>query len=230
MARAAAEHVAGAHTIRSALPFSVGDTFGPAALDFLLVEIGQPFLVMDGGREQLVNFTDGRAVDFPAPLGRRIAYRAPFADQFSYPLTLGVHTASSRLAIDPPWITRVIATLVWFGAGAVARRAGGRRALHRITAALRRHYAGADAFAVVVDAEGRETSASYSLIGHDQSGATAIGAALVVGALREGEVARAGVWFPEQVLASQPCFARLAARGFEVRVHPHGPTSVPRGT
>jgi hypothetical protein len=49
--------------------------------------------------------------------------------------------------------------------------------------------------------------------GTDVAIETAKGAAAVVRALAEGEVKRAGIWLAEEVVAPEPFFGHLAARG-----------------
>lgn len=218
MARAAAERLGGVAVVHTSLLLAIGDAFGPDALEYVLTEIARPFAVVEDGRERSVRgFTEGRRVEFPAPIGFRFAYRAPFTHQLSYPETLGAHTAACRLALDPPWVTSLVAALARARITDLAARPVFRRAVERVLGALLRSCAGRDRYSLVVEARNRSGgSLRLSLTGHNQSEGTAIAAALVADALARGDIGSPGIWFPEQVIPVDPFFAALAARGLDV--------------
>ncbi len=49
MARAGAERAGGAESVRTALLLSLGDSFGSAALDYMLAAAAEPFVVVEAG-------------------------------------------------------------------------------------------------------------------------------------------------------------------------------------
>lgn len=218
MARAAAERLGEVDVLHTSLLLATGDAFGPDALDYLLAEVTRSFVVVEDGEARSVrSFTDGRRVRFPPPIGSRVAYRAPFTDQLSYPETLGARTAACRLALDPPWVTALVAALVRSRVAYLTDRPVFRQAIKRFIVTLQRAYAGRDRYALVVEAGSRiGGSLRLSVTGHNQSEGTAIGAALIAAALDRGEVDCPGVWFPEQVIAVDPFFAGLSAQGLAV--------------
>ncbi len=194
MVRAGAERVGGLESVYIALLLSMGDSFGPAALDYMLAAAAEPFVIMEDGRDRTVrHFSDGRPVNFPAPMGRCTVYRFALPDQVFYPTTLGARSAATRLALDPPWVTAVCAGLMRVGAGAWLRRAGFRRALIRLFSLLQKGYTGRDTFALAVEARGAQGTARLSLVGHEESAGTAIGAALMTQELYEGKASLPGV-------------------------------------
>jgi hypothetical protein len=69
-----------------------------------------------------------------------------------------------------------------------------------------------------VDVTHRGRSSSATLMGHVQAEATAAGAAGLVRALLDGEVAEPGAWMPEQVIDPPRFFAHLARQGFNVKL------------
>ena len=203
-----------AETIETALLLSAGDVSGPASFDYFLQEIVMRFDVhVDGADRPAHAFSDPRVVGFPAPVGPRHAYLFPFSDQVLYPRTLKARTALTRLALDPPWLARVLALLVRTGAARVVARERVRRAI----ASARRHRGSRPAapFALRVDVTHGERSSHATLVGRVQA-ETAAGAAAVVRALLDGEVAEPGAWMPEQVIDPQGFFSRLERRGFRV--------------
>ena len=218
MARAAADQLETVDTVTAALFFSLGDAFGPASLDFFTAELSAEFEVsIEGAMERVRSFSDPRIVEFPAPIGRRVAYRAPFADQFSYPLTLGARTAGTWLALDPAWLGRMVAAASRLGLGsALENYPFCRRAVRAMIELVRRHLRTSDAFALAVETIGAGVVHRYTLAGHCQAEATAVATALVVRALCDGEIEAPGTWYPEQVLDADVFFSRLAHHGFAV--------------
>lgn len=210
MARAAADGIGPLASVQTALLLSVGDAFGPASLEFLLAEAGQGWSVIEDAKERPVSFfSEGQSVLFPEPLGRRRAYRAPFADQFFYPQTLGVRSAAARLAIEPAWAGAAIAGLMRVGMGRWVARDNIRAAIRRAVSRLHARSRGGDRFALVVEARGAHGTFRATLGGHVQAEATAIASSLFARALLEREIDQSGVWFPEEVIDPVRFFDRL---------------------
>jgi saccharopine dehydrogenase-like NADP-dependent oxidoreductase len=218
MARAAATALGGVDAVEGSLSLSVGDEFGHAPLEYLLREVTQPFAIIEDGRQRLVwSFTEPRVIGFPAPIGRRAAYRIPFSDQHFYPRTLGATTATSRLALDPPWLGRLAALLIGCGAASILRRAGTRAVFVRLILAARRLHRGRDRFGLVLTAARGTATVRFSLTGHNLSAGTATAAAVTAQALWDREVEQPGVWLPEEVLEPDSFFTRLAAYGLRAQ-------------
>jgi saccharopine dehydrogenase-like NADP-dependent oxidoreductase len=215
MVRAVANGLGGADTIETSLLLSAEDVTGPASFDYFLRELTMPFDVHIGDGDRPARaFSDPRLVDFPAPVGPRVAYLFPFSDQVLYPRTMGARTVMSRLAVDPPRLARLLSVLVKMGAAGVVARPGIRRAL----AWRRRDRARRDDvhFALRVDIT-RHGEASYAtLVGGAQADAAAAGTAALVRSLLQGEVSEPGAWMPEQVIDPAGFFSRLAERGLKV--------------
>ncbi|MFU8770968.1 MAG: hypothetical protein ACNA8H_00965 [Anaerolineales bacterium] len=197
----------------------MGDDFGPAALDYMLSAAAQPFVVLESGQEKIVrNFTGGKKVAFPAPLGNRKAYRFVLPGQIFYPQTLGVQTAVDHLVLDPPWVMGLCATLARLRLTSALRIVVVKKGFVRVFVAVGDAYAGQDTYALQVEVKGVGGMARISLLGRSESDGTAIGAALMASALLEGEVAQAGVWLPEQVIDPRQYLARLADSGLHVSI------------
>jgi len=208
-----------ADTIETALLLSAGDVSGPASFDYFLQELAMRFDVhVDGAVRPAQAFSDPRVVAFPAPVGPRRVYLFPFSDQVLYPRTLHARTALTRLALDPPWLARVLALLVRTGAAQLVARERIRRAI--ASARRDRRAPPAAPFALRLDVTHGERSSHATLVGHMQADATAAGAAALVRALLDGEVAEPGAWMPEQVIDPRGFFSRLARRGLHVEF-PH---------
>jgi saccharopine dehydrogenase (NAD+, L-lysine-forming) len=214
-ARLGAERVGSAVRVESTILLSIGDTFGPASRSYIMDEIALPYTALLNGRQQSVRpFSRPARVSFLPPLGRRTAYLFPFSDQVFFGETFGAQTALARLSLDPPWLGRVLATLVRLGIPSVMQqRREARDRFNRLVGWLQRRYAGHDWYGLVVEVWGTRGTARISLAGHRQADATAIGAAALARALYEGEVDRPGIWLAEQVVPLTPFFDRLAARG-----------------
>jgi saccharopine dehydrogenase (NAD+, L-lysine forming) len=209
----------GVDTIETALLLSAGDVSGPASFDYFLQELAMRFDVHMDGADRLAHaFSHPRVVGFPAPVGPRRAYLFPFSDQVLYPRTLHAGTALTRLALEPPWLARVLALLVRTGAAPVVARERIRRAIASVRRDRRSRLAAP--FALRVDVTHRGRSSSATLAGHVQADATAAGAAGLVRALLDGEVAEPGAWMPEQVIDPPRFFSRVARRGLCVAL-PH---------
>jgi saccharopine dehydrogenase (NAD+, L-lysine-forming) len=217
MVRAAADRLGRLNTVETALLLSVGDAFGPDSLRYLLRELAVPLAITESGRERIVAcFSEPRAVEFPAPIGRRAAWRAPFADQYFFPRSLEVATASTRLSLDPAWTGAVIAAVLRVGPARLLHREGFRRCVHRLVSAAHRQHNASDRWALVVDTRGSSGAAHFSLLGHGQAEATATAASVLVRMLCDGAITRPGVWLAEQVVEPERFFAGLREAGLDV--------------
>src|SRR5262249_50408151 len=152
--------------------------------------------------------------DYPSPIGTRPSYLFPFSDQVLYPRTLGVRTAVTRLAIEPPWLARLLA----FASGSGLARVLATDAICNVIAGIRRHRspsAGAP-FALRVNVRHGERLKHAVLLGHTQANAAAAGAEAVARALIAQEWKIPGAWMPEQAMAPAAFLTRIAARGLTV--------------
>jgi len=217
MVRAVADTLGGADTIETSLLLTAGDVSGPASLDYFLQELTMPFAVyVDGADRPARAFSGPRVVEFPSPVGPRRAYLFPFSDQVLYPRTMRARTVLSRLALDPPWLARVLAVLIGTGAARLVARQRVRHALARVR---RDRVARQDAsFALRVDVTRGGRSSYATLAGRVQADATAAGAAALVGSLLDGEIDEPGAWMPEQVIDPPSFFSRLARYGSSVEL------------
>jgi saccharopine dehydrogenase (NAD+, L-lysine-forming) len=215
LARLGADRVGAVEGVEVAVFLSVGDVYGPASRAYLMEEIALPYAVYIEDREMPTRPFGGYArVNFPPPLGKRMAYLFPFSDQVFFPKSLGAHTALSRLALEPAWLGALLAVLARLRVTAVLRRrAGAEERVRRLNAWLRRRYDGRDWYGVAVEVEGARGRVRAFLVGRGQALGTATGAAAVVRALAEEEVRQPGIWLAEEVVAPESFFGHLAARG-----------------
>lgn len=217
MARAAADSIGPLESVQTALLLSVVDAFGPDSLSYLMRELTIPLVVTERGHERTAAcFSEPRAVAFPAPLGRRTARRAPFADQYFFPRSLGVTTATTLLALEPRWMGALVAAALRGGAARLLDRARFRGLVHQLVAAAKRRR-GSGVFSLVVEATGRGGHARYSLSGRGQANATAVAASVLVRMLCDREIDKAGVSFAEQVVDAQRFCAELREHGLDIR-------------
>jgi saccharopine dehydrogenase (NAD+, L-lysine-forming) len=229
LARIGADRVGEVEAVETALLLGVGDVYGADSMAFLFEELAESYtLLVDGRAEPAHAFGAPKRVDFPAPVGTRLAYTIPFRDQDYYPKTLGARTSIARLALDPPWLGSAVWALTQLGARSWIHRGGTRGALRSVVERLQRRYAGRDRFALMVEVRGAAGVARSSLIGWRQAEATAIAAAATVEALDAREVSRPGVWLVEQVIAPGPFLERLAAHGLVPITEELMTTSSPR--
>ena len=214
LVRAAADRLDRVDTIETALLLALGDAYGSDSMAFILEEIGQPYaIVIDGEPHAVKAFERSKLVPFPAPIGPRRAYTMPFRDQLYYPATLGARTAVARIALDPPWLARLLSTLLRFGFRRLLNRGGARGAVHGLIERLRRRYSERDGYALVVDVGGAGRTIRATLAGRQQAEATAVGVGAIVEALWSREVEMPGVWLAEQVITPERFLTRLAEHG-----------------
>jgi saccharopine dehydrogenase (NAD+, L-lysine forming) len=213
LVRAAADRLGAVDSVESALLLSLGDTYGPDSMGFILEEVTESYTITVDGRPDVAQaFEHSKVVLFPAPVGPRRAYTMPFRDQLYYPATVGARTAVARIALDPPWLADTVAVLLRVGLRRLLRR-GGRGTIHHGLEALRRRYHDRDRYALVLEVRGRGRGIRWTLVGRRQAEATAVGVAAITEALWSHEVSDAGLWLAEQVIAPDPFLARLAAAG-----------------
>lgn len=226
MAAQMAKAIGRVDSIETAILLSLGDEYGPDSLHHVLEAVTQPFSIVQAGHLQsAVPLSGGVRVAFPQPLGARTAYLFPWSDVVYYPKTLGAQTSVGRFALEPVWAGRLASVLVRAGARRWLKHpgfsGGNRRAIDR----LKRRYAGHDEFALVVTVEGDGKRLKMSLAGRHQADATAAGAAEIARALAAGEVQRAGVWLPEEVISPERFFGALASLGWRPSVEESSPVA-----
>ncbi len=113
LARLGVDRVGAVESVESNVLLSVGDTYGPASRSYLMEEIALNYSVrIEGPEVPMRPFAGSAGINFPPPLGERTAYMFPFSDQVFFPETLGARTALSRLALEPPWVRRLLSALV----------------------------------------------------------------------------------------------------------------------
>jgi saccharopine dehydrogenase (NAD+, L-lysine forming) len=216
MVRALADRLGGCDEIETALLLGANDISGPASFDYFLQELTMSFDIrVDGQDIEATPFSGALPVDFPAPVGRKIAYLFPFSDQVLYPLTMGARTVLTRLAIEPTWLARSLAVLVRTGAQRLFTVEKFRSLITK-SRRNRRSSEGAR-FALRVDVKRAGIARHATLLGRTQAEAAAAGASGVARSLIEGLVPEPGAWMPEQVIEPAPFLARLAARGLDVQ-------------
>jgi saccharopine dehydrogenase-like NADP-dependent oxidoreductase len=214
LARIGESRLGGVDVVETALLLGVGDSYGGDSLVFLFEELAQEYpLLIDGRLTSAHAFDRSRQVSFPSPIGERRSYPIPFRDQLYYPRTLGARTAVAWMALDPPWLGRVISTATRIGARALLSRGPTKGSLHRLIEKLRARYSERDRFALVVEVRRGDRTVRSTLVGRRQAQATAIGAAAIAEALYARESNVPGVWLAEQAIAPEPFLARLAAGG-----------------
>ena len=215
MARQLAKAVERVDRIETAILLSLGDEYGPDSFAHLLEAVAQPFKVLEDGRvHEALPFSRGERLDFPPPLGLRTAYLFPWSDVVYYPRTLGARTSVGRFALEPGWVGGLAALLMRAGARRWLKRPGSLRGNRRAIDRLKGIYAGHDRFAMVVTVEGSGRVMKMRIAGRHQADATAAGAAEIARALAAGEVDRAGVWLPEEVISHERFFKALASLGW----------------
>ena len=221
MARRCADSVGGARVVHTHGLFSTGDTYGLAAVRFMLQIMPKPYTILDGGKKRVVHcFGSYREATFPAPIEHRRVFLYAYPDQFFYPRTLGADTSTSWFALEPPWVTKTIAWML---------RLGGRFWLRfkmvqwllvnlfNLTSSLKR---GEDQLMFSVEVTGPEGTSWAGVRGHGEGAGTAISAALMVRALLETDKIPPGVWLPEQVIELETYLPAMAEKGWNVEIRP----------
>lgn len=202
-----------------AIMLGLGEAHGKAAIQWTIDNIDARFVLRRDGNEYVVDgFADPKQVEFPAPYGRRTAYRFNFADQHVLARTLGVDRVATRLCLDLAAATYLLALLKRAGFFSLIRKIGGQRPL---VALFSRLHLGSDAFVVNVSADGSidqtALTLSCSIAGRQEGYATGIVAALIAERLYTS-ACRSGIFHIEQLFDPLPMFARIARHGFEVNL------------
>ncbi|MFB9279539.1 saccharopine dehydrogenase family protein [Cohnella cellulosilytica] len=153
----------------------LGDRHGKAAVEWTVDNLRARFEITRHGRTELAgSFTDARVADFRGAIGRKRAYRFPFSDQRSLPVTLGVPSVSTRLCFDPAAATTLLAAARKLGLGSLL---GLKPVRSAAIACFGRMRLGSDRFVVQVEAigekDGKAAVAEYRLQGRRQSELTA---------------------------------------------------------
>lgn len=219
MARKLAGLAGEVESIETSILLSLGDEYGADSLQHVLESLKQPFeLFRHGKYESVLPFGDGERVIFPG-IGSRMAYVFPWSDVVYYPQTLGARTAIGRLALEPPWLNRLLQRLVQTGTPSWLEQRGLLGGQRRVIDRLKRAYAGSDRFGLRVSVRSRAgNTLSMSLSGQRQAEVTAAAAAELCRILVAGEVAAPGVWLPEQVVATEPFFDALERLGYSAQL------------
>lgn len=214
--RSLADTLGGADRIETSVLLSADDVSGAASFDYMLQELTMAFTIhVEGADKPTRPYTKPRLIQYPAPVGARPGYLFPFSDQTLYPRTMGARTVITRLTVDPPRMSRLLALLVATRANGIAARPRIRAAFGRLRQARASGTYAPYALRVDVAHDGR--TATATLTGRGQAQATAAGAAGVVRSLASAEISQPGAWMPEQVIAPAPYLDRLAQAGLLVR-------------
>lgn len=217
MARQLAQTLGHVDAIQTSIYLSLGDSYGPDSMRHVFESVERPFVVLDQGRKrQLCAFAEAHRVDFPPPIGRRMAYSFPWSDVVYYPQTLGARTAIGTLALEPRWLGTAAMSLARMRLLASVARLAQSAESSQVVGGLRRRYVGKDDFALVVQARSADRQRSMSLVGQKQAHVTAAAAAEMLRMLAAREIERAGVWFAEQVVDPTRFFAALTRVGWHV--------------
>jgi hypothetical protein len=217
MVRALANDLGGADEMQTSLLLGAEDISGPASFDYFLQELAMRFDVWIDGKDVPARaFSAPREIRFPPPIGSRAGYLFPFSDQVLYPRTIGAKTAITRLAIDPPWLARILALAARTGVSHLLATPVVRHAL----AQQRKDRPSSEGapFALRVEVRHAGSVCEATLLGRTQADAAAAGAIGVARVLME-ERLQSGAWMPEKVVEPAPFFAHLADLGLAVQLH-----------
>ncbi|MCC6611843.1 MAG: saccharopine dehydrogenase NADP-binding domain-containing protein [Anaerolineae bacterium] len=192
----------------------MGEAHGEAAIRWTLENLNAEFLIKeDGGLKTVRSFAEGKAVEFPAPYGRRTAYRFDFADQHVIVKTLGIESASTWLCFDSPFFTRIIATMRKAGLSNVLRL---KLAQDVGVKALRLLHPGSDEFYVKVEAittvDGNPSGYECLITGRGEGRVTGLVTAHVAESLYRSSFP-AGVFHIEQLFQPLDILEELGSYG-----------------
>ncbi|WP_342563834.1 saccharopine dehydrogenase NADP-binding domain-containing protein [Paenibacillus sp. FSL R7-0345] len=183
----------------------LGDSHGQAAIEWTVDNLSAQFEVMQKGRETRVDsLTDGLLTDWGTGLGKRRAYRFPFADQQTLARTLRIPTVSTRLCFDSKAATAGIALLQKLGLLSLLK---GRRMRGAAVASFGRIRWGSEQYAVKVEASGLKNGAAarseYVIRGLKEATITARVAAIVAGTIYLEGHSKPGIHHLEQLFRVQ---------------------------
>jgi saccharopine dehydrogenase-like NADP-dependent oxidoreductase len=113
LAALASARAGGADAINVALLLSLGDAFGEVAIDSILEALANPTTVdYQGRRQELYAYRERRHCEFPAPYGRKLAYRFPFPEQAFMAETLQAKQAANWYTMGNDAINLFLAAAV----------------------------------------------------------------------------------------------------------------------
>ncbi|MFS0723079.1 saccharopine dehydrogenase family protein [Paenibacillus sp. 1P07SE] len=180
----------------------MGDDHGEAALAWTLDNAATDFTARthhSGEEMRRSSMGDGRRVDYGGSLGSRRAYRFNFADQHILSRTLHVPEVSTRLSLDPGWLTDTMAAAKQLGLLYLLRSPRLQALAIRAFSNIR---IGQPIFAIKVEAHGSRNGqyaiAEAILTGRHESEVTALAAAAVATHLCSSETP-GGVFHIEQL-------------------------------
>jgi saccharopine dehydrogenase-like NADP-dependent oxidoreductase len=160
------------------LLFGLGDHHGPAALEWMVDRLHQPFTSADAPEIRRWSFSERSQATFSAPFGHRATYRFNFSDQHTLRETLSLPLIRTWSTFDQAWL----AAMLWRLAQLRLLRLTRIRPLRRATVwALGKLAYGTDRFAISVLAktgDGVEYRATAS--GRTEAHGTAVIAAELV--------------------------------------------------
>ncbi|ROZ43296.1 saccharopine dehydrogenase [Rhodococcus sp. WS3] len=193
VAAALAEELGGAELIDVSIRYDVNDIAGLDSVEFM-DRLGQDFEVMQNGNPITVSpLTDTRWVDFPG--SRTKVGRIDTPEQFTFPMTLNVDTASTRIGFSSNASTTALLAAKKVG---LFRWGRGERFTSLRRGLLYSPGTGGSA-QVRVDVTGANGATSATIVDpQGQAHLTAVGGALAVRHVLSDD-ARPGVAFPESV-------------------------------
>ncbi|MER5837184.1 saccharopine dehydrogenase, partial [Streptomyces sp. NPDC002130] len=193
VAAALAEELGGASTIDVSIRYDVNDIAGLDSVDFI-DRLGQDFEVMQNGNPITVSpLTDTRWIDFPG--SRTKVGRIDTPEQFTFPMTLGTETASTRIGFSSNASTTALLAAKKVG---LFRWGRGDRFTPLRRGLLYSPGKGGSA-QVRIDVTGPRGTTSATIVDpQGQAHLTAVGGALAVRRASSGD-ARPGVAFPESL-------------------------------
>ena len=207
---ALADEVGGATTIDVAIRYDVSDSAGPDSVDFI-DRLGHDFEVMQNGNPTTVSpLTDARWVDFPGSRTKVVRIDTP--EQFTFPMTLGAETASTRIGFSSHASTSAL--LAAKGVG-LFRWGRGQR-FTRLRRGLVYSPGRGGSAQLVIEVVGPDGAARATIVDpRGQAHLTAVGGALVVRHAM-AEDARPGVVFPESLPNPSRTVSELEKLGVKV--------------
>jgi short subunit dehydrogenase-like uncharacterized protein len=210
LVRQALAQVPDATRVTTVLLLSAGDSFGPAAVEFML-DAGSRPPADHPTSPPLRGFSNPLRVDLGAPFGRRLTVRFPFPDEAPNP-PAPLPPVEARLAFHPGWTTGAVALLGATHVTSLGRYPRARRLLARWTAALGNRLSGDDVALVAIASSPKATAHVWAR-GQGESQVTAIATALMG---RTATEMPPGVRLPHDVIAPEPFLADLERSGIEV--------------
>ncbi len=183
-----------------------------------LLDLTCQFPIMEGryGRAT-TNYAESRAIDFPAPLGRRTAYRFAFPDQFFYRDTLDVANCASWLSLESKGLGALLHGLA---KPRIGRLMGNRRfnaLAGRLAGPLIKGAHEGSGWMLMVKAAGKHVTRRVAAAGRHGVAETA--ARFVIELVRwldTGAEIEPGVWLPEEILALDDFIDPMTADGCRI--------------